>query len=377
MSQNLWSDRTRPTAADLDRIPNPVLIQQIAGHTHFVNSRVIAIIGESAFVGVPGVIRDSDGRMTGVLEEEEARGPVRRFLEQRPDNAEDWLSIIEQVVSQGIGEIHAIGPGIVVMHEPMRVYEELREAGKLPIRFRFYFDEWPEFERGDDWLACAGHKIVIDGALGGRTAALREPFEDVERRGVLIHSDEELDGIVKETFIRGAQLMGDVIGDRGLDQFLNVLERLKSEGIESEWPVKLTHVEVCQPDQVPRIAALKAFCDVQPGQLTSEASFLPGVIGLERMKHCFPLKSLISAGVIVAGSSDAPVKPPTPVIGIQAAVVRHPAMNLDERISLHETLPLYTINAQKLVKNDHRKGLQGEWSEQGSVGVWKETICVT
>jgi predicted amidohydrolase YtcJ len=152
-------------------------------------------------------------------------------------------------------------------------------------------------------------------------------------------------------------LKGHVIGDRGLDQFLNVLERLQSEGIESRWPVKLTHVELCHPDQVARIAALKAFCDIQPGQLTTEASFLPSVIGHSRMQHCFPLRSLINAGVVVAGSSDAPVEPTNPMIGIQAAVVRHPAMNLEERISLHEALQLYTINAQKLVKNDHRKGL--------------------
>jgi predicted amidohydrolase YtcJ len=117
------------------------------------------------------------------------------------------------------------------------------------------------------------------------------------------------------------------------------------------------HCELCHPDQVERIARLGAFCDMQAGQLTSEASFLPSVIGRERMMHCFPFRSLIDAGVIVVGSSDAPTEPPNPMIAIRAAVVRHPTMNLDERISLHEALQMYTINAQKLIMNNHKKGL--------------------
>jgi predicted amidohydrolase YtcJ len=192
LNHNLWSERTLPTAADLDRIPNPVLIQHVCAHTHVVNSRAIAVIGEASFSGIPGVIRDSEGRMTGVLEEEEAHVPVRRYVEELPDDAEDWVPILERVLAEGIGEIHAVGPGIVFMREPIRVYEELRAAGKLPIRFRFYFNEWQAFEGADDWLAYQGHKIFIDGALGGRTAALREPFGDVDRKGVLIHTDEEL-----------------------------------------------------------------------------------------------------------------------------------------------------------------------------------------
>jgi predicted amidohydrolase YtcJ len=357
LNHNLWSERTLPTASDLDCIPNPVLVQHVCAHTHIINSRAIKIIGETSFSGLPGVIRDSEGGMTGVLEEEEAHGPVRRYVESLPDNPDDWVEILEQVISEGIGEVHAVGPGIVFMQERIDIYERLRSTGKLPILFRFYFNEWPSFDGWDDWLAYGGYKIFIDGALGGRTAALREPFSDVDRKGVLLHTDEELYEIVKDIFMRGVQLMGHVIGDRGLDQFLNVLERLQSEGIESQLPIKLTHVELCHPDQVVRIGALKAFCDIQPGQLTTEASFLPSVLGSARMQHCFPLRSLINAGVIVAGSSDAPVEPTNPMIGIQASVVRHPAMNLDERITLHEALQLYTINAQKLVKNDHRKGL--------------------
>lgn len=35
-------------------------------------------------------------------------------------------------------------------------------------------------------------------------------------------------------------------------------------------------------------------------------------------------------------------------------------MNLNERITLEEGLRMYTINAQKMIKNDHGKGLYQE-----------------
>jgi predicted amidohydrolase YtcJ len=54
---------------------------------------------------------------------------------------------------------------------------------------------------------------------------------------------------------------------------------------------------------------------------------LSAVIGEERMKHSFRLRSLTDAGVTVAGSSNAPIHPDNPLIGIHMAVVRHPLLN--------------------------------------------------
>jgi predicted amidohydrolase YtcJ len=358
LNHNQFADRTLPTRADLDAISNPVLITHQCGHTYFINSRAIEKVGESKFTGLAGVHRDSSGRMTGVLEDG-ADAPLHPYFTNFCDGCvDDWSTGAREALAVGIAEVHAISADVVLAQENVHAYETLRDSGKLGVRIRVYLTDLEETKPiGDDnWLSYGGHKIFVDGAFGGRTAAMREPFGDADRIGVLRYTDEKLYETIKKTFEHGAQLMAHVIGDRGLDQLLSVLERLKSEGVRSDWPVKLVHCELCHPDQVERIARLGAFCDMQPGQLTSEASFLPAAIGLERMQHCFPFRSLIDAGVTVVGSSDEPVDPQNPMIGIHAAVVRHPSMNFAERISLHEALQMYTINAQKLIKNDHRKG---------------------
>jgi predicted amidohydrolase YtcJ len=360
-NHNNWADPIMPTRADIDHVPNPVVLRHICGHAHVVNSRVLSIIGESAFDGLDGAVRDADGRLTGVLNDA-AHDPVRLWAGNLPNRADDWLVCMDRALEVGIAEVHAIDPAVMNQDEPIDVYQELLERGKLSVRVRLYYAELPVLPImvrsgfGNDWIAYGGHKIFLDGALGSRTAAMREPYEDSGGTGILRFTEEELYNTVKRDFLRGRQLMAHVIGDGGLDQILNVLERLHNEKIVSGWPVKLTHVQICRPDQVERIARLGVYCDMQPYHLLSDARYLPSAIGQERFDCCIPLASLFRAGVVVSGGSDAPVEPYDPLTGLHAAVVRG-GFNDAERISLHDALKLYTINAQKVIKNDHRKGL--------------------
>jgi predicted amidohydrolase YtcJ len=361
-NHNVWSPPVLPTRADLDRFRHPVVIRHITGHTHVVNTRVLQIIGESAFDGLDGAVRDSAGRLTGILHDA-AHDPVRLWAGRLHNCCDDWLPAIAKVLEVGIGEVHTIDPAVMNQEEPIAVYQQLHDEGKLSVRFRLYYTERPAYPFslmsgfGNEWLAYGGRKIFVDGALGSRSAAMREPYCDTGGKGILRFKDEELYETIKESFVSGLQVMAHVIGDRGLDQILAVLERLKSEGIESTWPVKLTHVQICRPDQIPRIARLGAFCDVQPYHLVSDAKYLVAAIGTERFDCCIPLASLMKSGITVSGGSDAPVEPFEPIKAIHAAVVRGPGFNDAERISLDEALKIYTINAQKLIKNEQRKGL--------------------
>jgi predicted amidohydrolase YtcJ len=53
---------------------------------------------------------------------------------------------------------------------------------------------------------------------------------------------------------------------------------------------------------------------------------------------------MLEAGLKVSGSSDAPVEPISPVLGIWAAVTRD-SQAQNERLNLLEALKLYTLNA--------------------------------
>jgi predicted amidohydrolase YtcJ len=323
------------------------------------------LIGETVYDTVPGALRDANGRLTGILEED-AAVPVASAMPNDLDREEDWLHYMNDLLSEGIAEVHTVGTQKVIMSENVCLYEKLRVSGKLPIRIRIYNKELPKksstltSESDSDWISYGGLKIFVDGAFGARTAALREPFADANHRGMLIQSDDKLYELIKEAFERDLQIMAHCLGDRALDVLLDQIERVKTEGIESKWPIKFTHVELCHPDQFERMVKLGGFCDVQPRQLISDAPYLEEIIGNDRKQLCFSFRSMIDTGLTLVGSCDAPVEPTNPLTGIQAAVLREPTMNLNERITLEEGLRMYTINAQKMIKNDHRKGLLKE-----------------
>ena len=51
---------------------------------------------------------------------------------------------------------------------------------------------------GNEWVRCTGIKIILDGAIAGRTAALKGGYEhDPDDHGILLIEDQsELNGLV-------------------------------------------------------------------------------------------------------------------------------------------------------------------------------------
>ena len=70
-------------------------------------------------------------------------------------------------------------------------------------------------------------------------------------------------------------------------------------------------------------------------------------MGRERLEDLYTFKSFVDEGLKVSGSSDAPVEPHSPLLGIWAAMVRG-GYGEEERLSLNEGLALYTSNAAYL-----------------------------
>jgi predicted amidohydrolase YtcJ len=327
-----------------------------------VNSAAIALVGEERFAGVHGVVRDADGKMTGLLAEEEAQGALQSYAENITDEPALWEDAFRRLLSEGTAEIHAIGTNTVFMHESLRFFQQLRAAGKLAVRCRFYLTNFPHGQFavqstfGDDWLGYAGFKIFLDGVLSAKTSAVRDPYV-TGGTGTLVFEDEQLYETVKKCYQKGLMLMAHCIGDRALDQILTALERVKAEGIESAWPAKISHLEIVHPEQIERLARLGAVGDIQGGFSTLLAPFIEAIIGPERAKRFVPARSLHDAGILCVGSSDAPIEITNPMYGIHGAICRNAVTGTDECITLDEALRMYTINAQRLLKNDHRKGL--------------------
>jgi Predicted metal-dependent hydrolase with the TIM-barrel fold len=69
-------------------------------------------------------------------------------------------------------------------------------------------------------------KIFVDGALGGSTAALIEPYADnPNNKGLFIHTDDQLESLVKLARKYNEAIAVHIIGDAAAQQVLNVIEK--------------------------------------------------------------------------------------------------------------------------------------------------------
>jgi predicted amidohydrolase YtcJ len=203
-----------------------------------------------------------------------------------------------------------------------------------------------------------GWKVFLDGTLGARTACLHRPYADAPgATGMLTNDPAEVLARMEAAQAAGLQIcvhaIGDAANDRALDLFAELARR--HPGRAGEPRHRIEHASVLSPAAVERFAELGVVAAVQPLFLRSEHTWLGDRLGAERLGGVYPFRSLVEAGVIVAGSSDAPIEQPDPLAGIHAAVDRF-GVAPEQRLGVEQALALYTIDAARAQHREHETG---------------------
>jgi predicted amidohydrolase YtcJ len=348
-------ERRLPTRDDLDAAisDRPVVIYRYCGHVAVANSRALAESNISNTTLDPdgGVIdRDTHGRPTGVLRETSVgliAGALARGGRLSPD---DLLDGLRRLAGLGLTSIGAmIGYGESPSEKLAAEAELWREVARdLPIKVHgFAIADTPDqldnaartISGVGERLGWLGVKRFSDGSLGGHTAAMCSPFSDINTTGT--YRLTPADAIVaRHSLARGGMVAVHAIGDRAVSGVLDFFEELIADGA-SPADLRMEHVSVIDPEQIVRFARLGVTASVQPAFLASEAEWIGRRVGTGRLGWVYPFRSLLQAGIPMAGSSDSPVEPPHPLWGIAAAMDRY-GVATDERLSGSEALNLFT-----------------------------------
>ena len=114
----------------------------------------------------------------------------------------------------------------------------------------------------------------VDGALGPRTAAMIQPYEnEPENRGILNMDGEELFEHCRRAADVGLGMTVHAIGDRANHEVLDAYEQLRSYETEHHLPHlrhRIEHVQVLHPDDAPRLSRLNVIASMQPIHATSD-----------------------------------------------------------------------------------------------------------
>jgi len=157
--------------------------------------------------------------------------------------------------------------------------------------------------------------------------------------------------------------MVHAIGDEAIHQQLNIYERVEKENGTRDRRFRIEHAQHIAPSDISRFASLNVIASMQPYQIIDDGRWAEKLLGHKRSETTYAIRSLVDTKAIIAGGSDWPVSPPTPLEGIYGAVTRR---TLDEKqpngwipeqkISVEEALRCYTYNAAFAEFEETHKG---------------------
>jgi predicted amidohydrolase YtcJ len=372
--QNLWPGAAFPTRASLDRAApgHPVALVRVDGHAIWASSLALRIAGIDRHAADPPggwLVRDATGEPTGVLIDT-AQELVRR-IEPRPSPAqfEDAVrAAVAGCLAVGLTGVHEMGADL----DAVAAYRRLAAAGAFPFRnhvalrgaddsaWQAALDEGPRRD-AEERIGVAAVKLMADGALGSRGAALHAPYcDDPGNTGLLLLPPDELEARARAAAERGFQVCVHAIGDRANTLVLDTLEavmrgrpsatggRLAAvPGVDPRHRVE--HAQILAERDIPRFRALGVLPSMQPTHCTADMPWAPGRLGPERLPGAYAWRSLLATGTIIAGGSDFPVELPNPFHGIHAAVTRRPRTGADpgwqpeQRMTRAEAVRAFTL----------------------------------
>ncbi|WP_283153878.1 amidohydrolase [Guptibacillus hwajinpoensis] len=375
-NENNFQDRKIFHRDELDDIApnNPMMLTRVCRHAILANSIALDLAGITDDTPDPegGVImRDNEGRATGYLLDRAQELVKDAMPEVSTEYLEKALSCsVDDLVAKGVTGGHSedlnyyggfkrtyetfvnvingqrkFRANLLVHHE---VIEQMRKQGL-------------GFGDGTNYVELGAMKIFADGALGGRTALLSDPYNDSpDTSGVAIHSIEGLAELVKKARVHGMPVAIHVIGDLALEYAIEAIEQYPAPyGLRD----RLIHTQVMRDDLLKRLKELSVILDIQPRFVASDFPWVMERLGEARMTWSFAWKTLLDSGVPIAGGSDAPIEPVNPLLGIHAAVTRkrpeetHSGYYSEQKLSVFESVSLFTKGSAFAIGREHERGL--------------------
>ena len=382
-NQVLWPSNAFPTAAAIDSVvpDRPVWLRRIDGHAGWANSKALELAGIDNDTPDPvggKIIRDDAGNATGTLID----NAMSLVSSQVPPPSKDELrramaAAFAELTSLGLTSVHDAGIGI----PEAEVYMSMADNGEMPMRI--YAMIWEAGENldaigkpiigyGNDRLDIRSVKLMSDGALGSRGAAMIEPYEDdTENRGLRMYMQEEANAKVKKANDMGFQVGIHAIGDFGNRQSLDAFQYAQGRQ-PSSLRNRVEHAQIITLEDIPRFAELGVIASMQATHATSDMNMAEDRIGPERIEGAYAWRKLLDSGAVIANGSDFPVELANPMYGLYASITRQSRAGLpeggwygSEALSREETLHSFTLAAAYAAHQEDRNGSieAGKWAD--------------
>ena len=370
--QTEYPGKEFPSKEVLDRAApdHPVYLTRVDGHAAWVNQKALDLADVNSATKDPDggkIIRDAKGAPTGILIDR-AQNLVRsRIPAATQEQVRRLISrAVKECARLGLTGVHDAGVG----QEDLLAYRSLEQSKELTLRvyamiggegalWREYLKKGPEI---GEVLTVRSIKLVADGALGSRGAALLEPYSDEPNNaGLLILKEEDIRRVARDAVARGFQVNTHAIGDRAnrvtLQAYGSVLIGKNNRRFRIE------HSQIVAMPDFELFRRASVIASIQATHATSDMRWAESRIGPARVKGAYAWRKFLDMGIPIANGSDFPVENANPLWGVYSSVTRQdhagsPAGGWypDQKLTRAEALKSFTLDAAFAAFEEKQKG---------------------
>ncbi|SDC17246.1 hypothetical protein SAMN05216410_1322 [Sanguibacter gelidistatuariae] len=373
--ETTWADSRRFTAAELDAAcaGAPVYAARVDLHCAVVSTRLAELAG---LAGRPGW--HDDGFVAG-----EAHVAARQLARQvdATRHARMTDAVLRAAAARGVVAVHEnSAPGVDTREGLTSLLAATADAASgLPLVVGYRgelcrtVEEARSLAEAIPGLTGIGGDLSVDGSIGARSAALREPYADAPGTAGDLHlSAADVEAHVLAVTAAGLQAGFHVIGDRACD---TVVAGLLAAGERERSAMRrlrhrLEHVLMIDDAALAALATLGVGLSMQPAfdaAWGGSGGLYDVRLGTARAGQMNRFAAIAAAGVPTAFGSDAPVTALSPWAGVRAAVYHHTP---EHRISARAAFRAATRGGWRLAGLDHTGAGEIRLGSPAHLAVW-------
>jgi predicted amidohydrolase YtcJ len=350
------AEKRHPNRWDLDAVAlsHPVKLTHRSTRAHILNSLALRLANIS---------RETPDPPEGLIDRNQTTGEPTGLLYGMSDYLAKMLphlgmDQIEQGIRLAGHELNSLG--ITSIHDTSsrnnlnrwKLFIRWKEENILKTRvnvalgiegFREYLKKPFLSGMEDDQLSAKGIKIIVH-----------------ETTGQLAPSQEELSELVLEIHRSGLQVILHAIEEKTIEAGCAAIEHALAKLPKLDHRHRIEHCSICTPSLAKRLASLGIVVVTQPSFIYYNGDRYLKTVPNHQLNHLYPITTLMNNGVKVAGSSDGPIVPANPLIGIYSTVSRRTEQGElvlpEEGTPPLEALRMYTENGAKTTFQEMIKG---------------------
>lgn len=366
-----------PDIAELDALfgERPAFVTHVSIHAVYANSAMLRLMGiDPGRDPANAHVACANGRPSGLLTEGMAMKALARLPPMTPAlYRQGMLSAVAAYKAQGFTSCIGGGLGLGGLDGSLtlRTLGGLELEGRLDLRchlpiisgdYESAFASGLLSGPGSRFVRPHGLKLLTDGAIQSRTAALPEGYFDrPDLRPEPIISQESMDAQVLAAHCEGQQVVAHGNGSGAIERAIIALERAQRVCPRRNPRHLLVHCQTASQSQLERMQA----AGFEPTFFVLHIwnwgdRHARHFLGPERAARLDPCASAAAIGLPFSMHADTPVLPQMTMLSIHTAVNRQTRDGLvlgeEQRISPLEAMRAYTTYAAGMCLDDENRG---------------------